>query len=140
MVRLLLVDDNPSIHLIVSSLLKEYRVSLTYADNLEAIQRLLDNGRTFDLVLLDIGLSKESECIEVHRVLKSVDAHQNVPIYLMAGPTESYDAIAISGLCAQGILKKPVELKNLISIFSRHIRIEKDDFQTTKPWWKFWSA
>ena len=112
MPRLLLVDDNPSIHKIAESLLAPTDIELVCVESAkDALQRVAA-GEHFDVALVDTsmpamdgwGLLKE---------LRLNPATACMPIAMMAGVLDTVDPSQIEHPSIQGFLKKPVELRDL---------------------------
>ncbi|WLT31961.1 response regulator [Geothrix sp. PMB-07] len=112
MPRLLLVDDNPSIHRIAESLLAPTDVELTCVDSAaEALDRL-GRGDTFDVALVDTAMPGMDGWTLLSR-LRAMDATARMPIALMAGVLDPVDPAKLAKAPIQGFLKKPIELREL---------------------------
>lgn len=112
MPRLLLVDDNPSIHRIAESLLAPTDVELTCVDSAaEALDRL-GRGETYDVALVDTAMPGMDGWTLLSR-LRAMDATARMPIALMAGVLDPVDPAKLAKAPIQGFLKKPIELREL---------------------------
>ncbi|MBI3487453.1 MAG: response regulator [Acidobacteria bacterium] len=112
MPRLLLVDDNPSIHRIAESLLAPTDVELTCVDSAaEALDRLA-RGETFDVALVDTAMPGMDGWTLLGR-LRAMEATARMPIALMAGVLDPVDPAKLAKAPIQGFLKKPIELREL---------------------------
>ncbi|MBK8572183.1 MAG: response regulator [Holophagaceae bacterium] len=112
MPRLLLVDDNPSIHRIAESLLAPTDVELTCVDSAaEALDRL-EQGERFDVALVDTAMPGMDGWTLLTR-LRAMDATAQMPIALMAGVLDPVDPAKLAKAPIQGFLKKPIELREL---------------------------
>lgn len=112
MPRLLLVDDNPSIHRIAESLLAPTDVELTCVDSAaEALDRL-GRGETYDVALVDTAMPGMDGWTLLGR-LRAMDATARMPIALMAGVLDPVDPAKLAKAPIQGFLKKPIELREL---------------------------
>ena len=112
MPRLLLVDDNPSIHRIAESLLAPTDVELVCVDSAaEALDRF-GRGEHFDVVLVDTAMPGMDGWALLAR-LREMEATAHLPIALMAGVLDPVDPVRLAKAPIQGFLKKPIELREL---------------------------
>ncbi|HEX9010285.1 MAG TPA: response regulator [Holophagaceae bacterium] len=112
MSRLLLVDDNPSIHRIAESLLAPTDVELVCVDSAaEALDRI-SRGERFDVALVDTAMPGMDGWTLLSR-LRANEATAAMPIALMAGVLDPVDPSKLAKAPVQGFLKKPIELREL---------------------------
>ena len=112
MPRLLLVDDNPSIHRITESLLAPTDVELVCVDSAaEALDRI-GRGERFDVALVDTAMPGMDGWTLLSR-LRANEATATMPIALMAGVLDPVDPSKLAKAPVQGFLKKPIELREL---------------------------
>ena len=112
MPRLLLVDDNPSIHRIAESLLAPTDVELVCVDSAaEALDRI-ERGERFDVALVDTAMPGMDGWTLLTR-LRSMEETARMPIALMAGVLDPVDPAKLAKAPIQGFLKKPIELREL---------------------------
>ncbi|MDP1831673.1 MAG: response regulator [Geothrix sp.] len=112
MPRLLLVDDNPSIHRIAESLLAPTDVELVCVDSAaEALDRI-GRGERFDVALVDTAMPGMDGWTLLGR-LRAMEATARMPIALMAGVLDPVDPSKLAKAPIQGFLKKPIELREL---------------------------
>lgn len=112
MPRLLLVDDNPSIHRIAESLLAHTELELVCLDSgAEALARL-EAGERFDAALVDACMPGMDGWTLLAR-LRGLESSAHLPVALMAGVLDIVDPAQLAGAPAQGFLKKPIELRDL---------------------------
>ena len=112
MPRLLLVDDNPSIHRIAESLLAPTDVELVcVASAAEALDRL-GRGERFDVALVDTAMPGMDGWTLLDR-LRAMEETARMPIALMAGVLDPVDPAKLAKAPIQGFLKKPIELREL---------------------------
>lgn len=112
MPRLLLVDDNPSIHRIAESLLAPTDVELVCVDSAaEALDRI-GRGEHFDVILVDTAMPGMDGWALLTR-LREIEATAHLPIALMAGVLDPVDPARLAKAPIQGFLKKPIELREL---------------------------
>lgn len=112
MPRLLLVDDNPSIHRIAESLLAPTDVELVCVDSAaEALDRI-GRGERYDVALVDTAMPGMDGWTLLER-LRSLPETAHMPIALMAGVLDPVDPAKLARAPVQGFLKKPIELREL---------------------------
>ncbi len=112
MPRLLLVDDNPSIHRIAESLLAPTDVELVcVASAAEALDRI-GRGDRFDVALVDTAMPGMDGWTLLDR-LRGMEETVRMPIALMAGVLDPVDPAKLAKASIQGFLKKPIELREL---------------------------
>ncbi|HJV88691.1 MAG TPA: response regulator [Holophagaceae bacterium] len=112
MPRLLLVDDNPSIHRIAESLLAPTAIELVCVDSAaEALERF-QSGERFDVAMIDTAMPGMDGWTLLER-LRSMEATARMPIAMMAGVLDPVDPVKIQNAPIQGFLKKPIELREL---------------------------
>lgn len=112
MPRLLLVDDNPSIHRSAEIQLGPTGVELVYAGSAEEALGMVQAGATFDAALIDI-LMPGTDGWELLRQLRAHPATARTPIAFMAGVLEEVDPARVEAAGVQGFLKKPTEFGRL---------------------------
>ena len=112
MPRLLLVDDNPSIHRIAESLLTPTDIELTCADSAEEALDRIERGERFDVALVDTAMPGMDGWTLLTR-LRAMEATAQIPIALMAGVLDPVDPAKLAKAPVQGFLKKPIELREL---------------------------
>ena len=112
MPRLLLVDDNPSIHKIAETLLAGSDVEMTCcASGAEALA-LIQQGERFEVALVDISMLG-MDGWELLANLRQLEATARMPVAMMAGVLDVVDPERLRLAPIQGFLKKPVELRDL---------------------------
>jgi CheY-like chemotaxis protein len=112
MPRLLLVDDNPSIHRIAESLLAPTDVELVcVASAAEALDRI-ERGERFDVALIDTAMPGMDGWTLLSR-FRDMEETVKMPIALMAGVLDPVDPSKLAKAPIQGFLKKPIELREL---------------------------
>lgn len=115
--KILVVDDDSSIRLLVSDVLTDQGLTVTTAPSGEEALRLLE-GESFDLILLDI-MMKGMDGLEVcRRVRDKVEC----PILFLTAKDSSRDIVTGLGLGADDYLTKPFELEVLAARVQAHLR------------------
>lgn len=112
MPRLLLVDDNPSIHKIAETLLAASDVQLVSCGSGDQALALVDQGDRFDVALLDTSMTGMDGWTLLRR-LREAEATRRMPVAMMAGVLDVVDPEQVRLAPIQGFLKKPVELRDL---------------------------
>ncbi len=112
MPRLLLVDDNPSIHKIAETLLSTTSIELVCVESGSEALRRVEGGELFDVALVDTAMIGMDGWTLLAR-LREIPATARIPIAMMAGVLDSVDPGRLESAPIQGFLKKPVELREL---------------------------
>ena len=112
MPRLLLVDDNPSIHKIAETLLATSPIELVCVDSAAAALERVNRGEHFDVALVDTSMAVMDGWGLLGR-LREIPATARMPIAMMAGVLDTVDPERIKAAPIQGFLKKPIELRDL---------------------------
>jgi two-component system chemotaxis response regulator CheY len=112
MPRLLLVDDNPSIHKIVASLLDSTAIVVSHAADAEEALKIVEGGAKIDVALLDTTLPGTNGWELLGR-LRSDPRTASLPIALMAGVLEDVGLARVEREPIQAFLRKPVDLRDL---------------------------
>lgn len=112
MPRLLLVDDNPSIHKIAETLLAPTDIQIVCVDGAKEALSLVAQGERFDVALVDIVMP-DTDGWQLLDQLRMHPATAGMPIAMMAGVLDTVDPSKLEQASIQGFLKKPVELKDL---------------------------
>lgn len=115
--KILVVDDDASICLLISDVLSDQGYAVTTAHSgEEALARL--EGESFDLILLDI-MMKGMDGLEVcRRVRDKVDC----PILFLSAKDSARDIVTGLGLGADDYLTKPFEVEVLSARVQAHLR------------------
>ena len=112
MPRLLLVDDNPSIHKIAETLLGSSSIELFCVGSASEALMMLDSGERFDVALLDTAMPGMDGWELLSRMRKHPDSAL-IPIAMMAGVLDTVDPEKLKRAPIQGFIKKPIELREL---------------------------
>ena len=115
--KILVVDDDSSIRLLVSDVLTDQGLTVsTAASGEEALKRLEEES--FDLILLDI-MMKGMDGLEVCRRVRD---RVECPILFLSAKDSSHDIVTGLGLGADDYLTKPFELEVLSARVQAHLR------------------
>ena len=124
--KILVVDDDASIRLLVSDVLSDQGLSVTTAASGEEALAILE-GESFELILLDI-MMKGMDGLEVcRRVRDSVEC----PILFLSAKDSAQDIVAGLGLGADDYLTKPFELEVLSARVQAHLRRQERILSST---------
>jgi CheY-like chemotaxis protein len=115
--HILLVEDEPVIRELVSSMLSDGPVDVVCAeDGIEALK--LAKSRPFHLILLDVVLPK-MDGVSVCRILKSDPGTAHVPIYMLTAKTKKADVDSATVAGADGYIQKPFKGTELMALVDR---------------------
>ena len=102
MPRLLLVDDNPSIHKIAETLLAASSIELVCVDSAAVALEKVDRGDHFDVALVDTSMAVMDGWGLLAR-LREIPATARMPIAMMAGVLDTVDPERIKAAPIQGL-------------------------------------
>ncbi len=106
-----LVDDCPSIHRLLSARLKSEQIELAcFEDGREAIEYA--KSQSPSLFILDIEMP-EIDGYEMLRVIKDESSLRDVPIIMLSGLSNAEDKVAAFDLGANDYVTKPFDLAEL---------------------------
>jgi two-component system phosphate regulon response regulator PhoB len=115
--RILLVEDEPVIRELVSSMLSDGSVDVVCAaDGIEGL-KLARNG-AFDLILMDVVLP-QMDGVTVCRILKSNPATARVPLYMLTAKAKKADMESATAAGADGYIQKPFRGTELMALVDR---------------------
>lgn len=115
--KILVVDDDASICLLISDVLTDQGYAVTTAHSgEEALKRL--EGEKFDLILLDI-MMKGMDGLEVCRRIRG---QVECPILFLSAKDSARDIVTGLGLGADDYLTKPFEVEVLAARVQAHLR------------------
>lgn len=117
--RIMIVDDDVSIRVLLSDVLRENGLSVTTASSGETCLGLLQQQK-YDLIVLDVMMKGLSGLDVCRRIRSSV----NAPILLLSAKDTSKDIINGLSLGADDYLTKPFVLEELVARINAHLRRE----------------
>lgn len=126
MLRILLVEDSPSMRRFARTALEELKVQLGEVEIVEATSgfdalRWLPRGR-YDLVVTDINMP-DVNGLELVRFIRQSPVHGSVPIVLISTQSSERDRERGLGLGANDYLVKPFAAEDLRRTAVKHIGI-----------------
>ena len=113
-VKILLADDSTHAQRMGAKILAGEGIEVVSVSNGEAaVKRLQDTD--FDLVLADVYMPG-LDGYEVCQWVKKSEAHTGLPVVLVVGALEIYEADRIEQVQADGLLKKPFEASAMLAM------------------------
>jgi len=115
--RILLVEDEPIIRELVSSMLNDGSVDVVCAaDGYEGLK--LAKSRPFNLILMDVVLP-QMDGVTVCRILKSDPATARVPLYMLTAKAKRSDMEIATLAGADGYIQKPFKGTELMALVDK---------------------
>lgn len=115
--HILLVEDEPVIRELVSSMLSDGSVDVVCAaDGVEGLK--LAKSRAFQLILMDVVLP-QMDGVTVCRILKSDPATSRVPLYMLTAKAKKADMESATAAGADGYIQKPFKGTELMALVDR---------------------
>lgn len=125
MSKILLVDDEKNIRLVVGKSLEKAGYDVEFAvDGVEAVDKA--NEINPDLVLLDLRLPKMNGFL-VLEAIKGDTATEDIPVIILSALSEEDDIQKAISLGAADFLVKPVTQVDLLSAVEENIKEDKDN-------------
>jgi DNA-binding response OmpR family regulator len=121
--RILIVDDDPNIALLMQMALskkREYATEIA-SDGLEALKKVAEHAP--DLILLDI-MMPGMDGFEVCRRIKGDGATKFIPIIMITAKSEISDKLHGMDLGANDYITKPFNPEELLARVQAHLRIK----------------
>jgi PAS domain S-box-containing protein len=112
--RILLVEDNPQVAEVVTSLLAERGHSVTHAENADEALGMLEAGVTFDLVFSDLVMPGERDGLDLARVVR--ERWPELPLLLATGYSDAANRATQEGFT---LLIKPYPPSTLLSVLQQ---------------------
>lgn len=115
--HILLVEDEPIIRELVSSMLSDGSVDVVCAaDGYEGLK--LAKSRAFNLILMDVVLP-QMDGVTVCRILKSDPLTAKVPLYMLTAKAKRADMEIASLAGADGYIQKPFKGTELMALVDK---------------------
>lgn len=109
--KILLVDDNPKY---IEDVLPFYGYEVSCAKDGEEALKILDSGKTFDLVLLDVMMPKLNGW-DTLKIIRKTPAYQDIPVIMVTAVNEDQKMISGLKIGADDYIVKPFVLPNLLA-------------------------
>lgn len=115
--NVLIVDDTPSWQIIISKLLRNFNINITVANNgEEAVELICNEGRHFDMVLMDWKMPK-LDGIETTKIIKNSCSENVAPTIIMVSAYSAVDILQKAKEVGIDVfLKKPINPSLLYNI------------------------
>jgi two-component system nitrogen regulation response regulator NtrX len=129
--RILVVDDEPNIRRLLSGVLQDEGYQAKTAQDAQALREALDQDETFDLVLLDVCLPRESG---LDLLRDGALAEHLPPVIMMSGHGTIDTALEAVRAGAYDFLEKPIAVERLLlsihnCLEARQLRVENRDLR-----------
>ncbi|GBE04586.1 MAG TPA: response regulator transcription factor [Nitrospirae bacterium] len=116
--RILIVDDDRSIHKAMEMMLKD-TYDLKFTDDPEkALERIFFNGDVFDLIILDLVMPKMNG-IELLKRIREINHW--IPVVIITAYSSHEKAKAACNLNVAGYIEKPFDVKEFRDVISNVI-------------------
>ncbi len=128
MSKILVVDDEKNIRLVVGKSLEKAGFDIYYAvDGVQAVEKANDINP--DLILLDLRLPKMNGFL-VLEALKSDTSTEDIPVMILSALSAEDDVQKTISLGAEDFLVKPISQSDLLAAVEKNIRIEERENDT----------
>lgn len=126
MEKILIVDDDKEIALLISDALKDEGYECLLAFNGEQAFSLLKNNPDISLILLDI-MMPDIDGLEICREIRNIIS---CPILFVTAKNRTYDAMLGFEMGADDYIAKPFVVEELVARVKAHLRREKRSLQS----------
>lgn len=113
--KILLVDDDIRNVFALSSVLEGYDMDVTFAENGREAIDILNSGKHFDLVLMDM-MMPEMDGYEAMRQIRQMPQYQKLPIIALTAKAMKEDRSKCIDAGASDYVKKPIQTEQLLSL------------------------
>lgn len=107
--HILVCDDETDVREMVGKYLSKREFKVTLADSGENLDKCLDSGEKFDLILLDINMPGEDGL----SILRRLSIDRDIAIIMLTAAGEPIDKVIGLEMGADDYLGKPVDLREL---------------------------
>lgn len=121
LVKILLVDDNPKF---LEDVLPYYGYEVTVANDGSRALEVLNSGKTFDLILLDIMMPKLNGWETLKQIRKS-EVYGEIPVIMLTAVNEEQKMVKGLKIGADDYIIKPFVLPNLLARIEAVLRRAK---------------
>lgn len=116
---LMVEDDELNIKMVSSFLKSKYEIDAVRSGE-EALKKLFDDH--YDIILMDIGLKKEMNGLDVTKKLRRIPEYANTPVIALTAYALSGDREKILSAGCSHYLSKPFTKKQLIDLLESAIK------------------
>ncbi|MDB9313556.1 SpoIIE family protein phosphatase [Spirulina sp. CS-785/01] len=121
-VKVLIVDDEPiNLQVLLNNLTPE-NYNITQASNGEEVLKIIEQGYTPDVILLDVMMPKMTG-YEVTEILRETYSPTELPILLLTAKTQVQDIVAGFNVGANDYLTKPIAKDELLARLKTHLKL-----------------
>jgi CheY-like chemotaxis protein len=113
--KILLVDDDIRNVFALSSVLENYGMEVTFAENGREAIDILTGGQPFDLVLMDM-MMPEMDGYEAMRQIRQMPQFHKLPIIALTAKAMKEDRSKCIEAGASDYVKKPIQTEQLLSL------------------------
>lgn len=117
--RILIVEDNSELRLIMGQYLVKYYVVESAADGMEAVGKLKDS--VFDIVITDLMMPR-MDGEQLCRYIKTNIEYSHIPVIVLTAKTGTEDRIKLYDIGADAYITKPFQMPLLVSRISNLLR------------------
>lgn len=128
-VRVVVVDDDPDIRVIVRTLLNQEGIDVDEASTADELFALLDEGELPDVILLDLTMPGPSGWAVLPR-LKEDPERAKIPVILLTGHNDPEFKAAAKSRGAAAYVTKPFKDWELIDAVRLHVKTKR----RADPW------
>ena len=121
-VRILVVDDEPINHQVLKNHLSGEHYSITPAMNGEEALDILDSGKMFDLVLLDLMMPRMSG-YEVCQKIREKYLPSELPVIMITAKNQVSDLVEGLNLGANDYISKPFSRQEFLARIKTHLNL-----------------
>ena len=115
--RVLVVDDDPVIRLLITEYLSNFGHSVEVLDNgADCLERL--KGKLPDMLVLDLQMPLMNG-IQVLENLRNNPSTSDLPVIMLSANEESENVAASSGETAAKFLQKPFNMKEILQMVEK---------------------
>ena len=121
--RVLVVDDEPINQQVLKSHLSALKYEITAALNGEDALKALNNGKHFDLVLLDVMMPRMSG-YEVCEQIRKKFLPSELPVIMITAKNQVQDLVHGLNTGANDYITKPLNRDNLFELINKYLNKE----------------
>jgi two-component system sensor histidine kinase ChiS len=123
-VQILVVDDEPINHQVIKNHLSNNHFQLTQAMNGEEALKLLENGNSFDLVLLDVMMPRMSG-YEVCQKIRETYLPSELPVIMVTAKNQVADLVEGLNTGANDYVAKPFSKDEFLARVKTHLNLHQ---------------